>query len=678
MGGAAHAERPGSFDPGRVYLGWQDELAWPEPGPVPQRPVAEPAEQLSAGWLAAQRREESLLARPARLTCLAGLALAAAAVALWLAGSLAAALAIAGLAAGLAGAVAGARAVWQGEQQLQARIEAERQRLDRLNAARQQRHAERLASQAAAYRDWQHRRAAFRGQPQWYAVSLPAEVDRIDVAGGNLAGWAAVLTMIAAPRLSTGGEVTVLDLTEAAVARDLLAVARRSGVEPLVWVLPGDLPLLDLGTGLGAQELSDLLAQTAAAGDEPGSPGSSGSQAADSAILDRVLDVLGEQPSLGRVAAALRFLAQASDPREALRSGPLTAAELDRLSGLFGRGAADRFVIERAWALESRLGRLARLGSAAVSLPPSRLRVAWLDRRCGAVGSKVLGTYLTVALTHLLRQAPARPGWQHTLFLLGADKLGAAVLDRLEDACELSGTGLVAAYRSIPPHVASRLGRGNAAVAFMRLGNAQDARLASEQIGTEHRFVLSQLTDTVGTSVTDSVGDSYTSTVGTADSVADSAGVSETSGSSRGRGRSSQGWPGPFGGFTGSASRDASRSAGTSDSRSVTEGISTGTSWGISTSRALGTSTSLAGTAQRSREFLVEQHELQRLPASAMLVSYPSADGRQVVLADANPAIITLPTATLRSLAEARATAARPRPAGSAAGGDRRVRGVNE
>ncbi len=53
----------------------------------------------------------------------------------------------------------------------------------------------------------------------------------------------------------------------------------------------------------------------------------------------------------------------------------------------------------------------------------------------------------------------------------------------------------------------------------MRLGNAEDAKAASEQIGSQHRFVLSQLTDTVGASVTDTAGDSYTSTVGTAQSV---------------------------------------------------------------------------------------------------------------------------------------------------------------
>ena len=176
--------------------------------------------------------------------------------------------------------------------------------------------------------------------------------------------------------------------------------------------------------------------------------------------------------------------------------------------------------------------------------------------------------------------------------------------------------------------------------------------MASEQIGTEHRFVISQLTDTVGTSVTDTAGDAYTSTVGTADSVADTASVSDSQGNSSGRGRARQDAFAPFGHVTGSRSSDSSRSHGTSDSRSVTEGISSSTAWGISTSTALGTSSSTARTAQRSREFLVEPHELQQLPPSAVIVSYASPEGRRVVLADANPAIIGLRTSTLLSLEE--------------------------
>jgi hypothetical protein len=71
---------------------------------------------------------------------------------------------------------------------------------------------------------------------------------------------------------------------------------------------------------------------------------------------------------------------------------------------------------------------------------------------------------------------------------------------------------------------------------------------------------------------------------------------------------------------------------------------------------------------QRSRELLVEPHELQQLPPSAVIVSYAGPEGRQVVLADANPGIIALRTSTLLSLDEAVATAATiadPGPAGA-------------
>ncbi len=428
--------RRATVDPGKIYLGWQHALPQPDPGPMPRRPAPPELEQLSQGWLAAQRREESRLARPPKLACLAGAALACITLAMWLAGLLNVALAVVGVMVFLAAAAGAARVVWRGEQQLRACIDAEKQRIAKISAAQQSRLAARQELHAAAYRGWEQRRAEFDRQPQWYAVSLPAQIDRVDVAGGTLPGWSAMLTMIAAPRLSAGGEVTVLDLTEGSVARDLLAVARRSGIDPLVWVMPGDLPLLDLGTGLGSGALADVLAQTVSASDDPAS---ASDPAAASAILARVLDVLGGQARIAHVTAALRVLAQVGDPRDDLCSGLLTARQLERILALFGRGAADRVVIERAWVLESRLRTLEQLGSAPVSMPPSRLRVAWLDRRSGAIGNNVLGTYLAVALTHMLRQAPARRRWEHTLCVLGAEKLRAEVLDRLEDACQHLG-----------------------------------------------------------------------------------------------------------------------------------------------------------------------------------------------------------------------------------------------
>ena len=649
---------PVNVRPDRVYLGWQYAPQHPDPGPAPRRPAPPVGIPIDQGWVAAQHREAGRLSRPAKIAAAGSVVLACAVLTLGGTGLLNPWLTGLGLAASLAAATASGRAVRIGAQDLRSAIAAEQDRLAKIRAVQQRRLAARQELHARQFRAWQSRRAAFDRQPQWYSVSLPAEVDRVDVAGGTLAGWSALLTMIAVPRLGAGGEVTVLDLTEGAIATDLLAVARRSGIAPLVWVMPGDLPRLDLGTGLSRDAFTDLLSATVTAS---GEPGAAGDPAKDSAILDRILQVLGGEPKIAQVTAALRVLAQAGDPRSDLRAGLLTSGQLEQLTALFGRGAADRLVIDRAWALEASLRRLDQLGSAQVRLPPSRLRVAWLDRRSGAVANKVLGTYLTVALAHMLRQAPAARAaqrWQRTVCVLGAERLAADVLDRLCDACEISGTGLVVAYRSLPGHVSQRLGRGNAAVAFMRLGNAQDAKTASEQIGTEHRFVLSQLTDTVGAALTDTGGDSYTSTIGTADSLADSVSVNESSGGSRSRGRSRAGGAGPFGNFTGSANRDTSHSAGSSDSRSITAGINSSTSWGLSTSTAVSANVSLTRTTQRSREFLVEQHELQQLPPSAVIISYSPATGRQVVLADANPGIFGLRSASLLSLAEARSVAA--------------------
>jgi hypothetical protein len=633
----------------QLYLGWQFAPAVPDPGPPPARPAAPPRERLAPGWQAAQARIARVLSRPARAGVAGGVLVAGLSGAAWLAGVAWSAGAACVAVAGAAGAAGCARSAWRQRRRFAAALAGERNRVRVASDAWSLALAARQREHAVEFRAWQRRQAVFDRQPAWFAVGLPAGIERVDVAGGTLAGWSALVTMIATPRLSTGGEVSVVDLTEGAVAVDLVSLAQRIGLEPLVWALPGDLPRLDLGPGLDAPALADVLALAAAASGADRAGQAGGGQAADPAadyaLLERVLAILGPDPRIATVTAALRALADVGDPRDDVRSGLLTTEQLDQVGTLFGRGAAERVVIERAFLLEARLRGLDALGAGQAPRPaaPVRLRVAALDRRAGVIGNRILGTYLVAVLTHLLRQAAPGEPWAHVICLLGADRLGGDVLDRLADACEASRAGLVLAFRSIPPSVRARLGRGNAAVAFMRLGNGDDARAASELIGTEHRFVISQITDTVGTSLTDTWGGTYTSTVGTADSVATSYSAGTTVGGSRGRGRSQSGLA-PFGDFNSSASRDSSYSVSESDSVSLTEGINSGTSWGVSLSRALGENASLGRTAQRSREFLVEAGELQRLPPSAMIVSYPSRSGRSVVLADVNPAIITLPS----------------------------------
>jgi len=637
----------------RLYLGWQYATPFPEPGPPPRRPVPPEQERLSPDWAAAQRREENLLNRPLWAAFALAVAIAVAAFALGAAGWLNDLVAGLGVIFGVLIAAVSGYAIWQGARALRARMADEQHRIGRIREAQESRLFAGQAEHARRVREWQSMRSAFEHQKRWYAVCPPGGIHRVDVAGGTLSGWAAMLATVAAPRLAAGAEVTVLDLSEGSAAQDLIAFARTRGIDPLVWVLPEDLPRLDLGTGLGTQALADVLSLAVSATEEQGS---TRDLSFDNAILERVIDVLGGTATVAGVTAALRALAQVGDPRDDVAAGLITAGQVDTLTAMFGRGATDRVVVERAWVLESQLRRLAATGTAPVPLPRSPLRVVAVGRRAGVLDGKVLGTYLTVALTHALREAEPVPPWQHTLFVLGADRLRGDTLDRLCDACESSGTGLVLAYRSIPPHVRQRLGRGNAAVAYMRLGNAEDAKAASEQLGTEHRFVLSQLTETIGLTVTDTTAGTYTSTTGSVSSVADSWSTSEGSTRGTGSGWTGQGpWPASF-----SRSAQAGTSRGSGVSESVSEGINASTAWGITTSAATGDSESLALALQRSREFLVEQHQLQQLPVSAMIITYAGPAGRQVVMADANPGIGGLSAATTMTLEEFRA---RPAPA---------------
>ena len=645
-----------------LYLGWQYATPVTDPGPPPRRPVATERQRPSQDWLAAQRREESLISRPPRVGAAAAIVLTLALAACVTVGWLPAIVAVAGigvclLAGGLSGYV-----IWQGERLLRRRIETERLRVERFSADQERSLHAAQAQYARRVSHWQAQRSAFVSQKRWYAVPVPDGIDRVDVAGGTLAGWSAMLTMAAAYRLATDGEATIVDLTGGAVAADLAGlVAAAGGTEPAVWVLPHDLPRFDLAASLSPGELADVLALSVSVAEEHSS---ARDLAVDTAILDRVIEVLdasatsavsaGGAVPVRRIVAALRALAQVGDPRADLAAGLLTEREAGTLSGLFGRGATDRVVLERALGMEAQLRRLASVGTEPVRLPRGRLRVVAVDRQASPQAATTLGSFVVTALTHLLGRVPAAPGpvsWRHPLFLAGAERLRGDVLDRFTDACETSRSGLVLAYRSMPPHVRQRVGRGNAAVAFMRLGNAEDAKAASEQLGMAHRFVVSQLTETIGTSVTDTLGGSYTSTVG--DSASAGTSTSDSESRSTGTGRTSPSGAGvlPLRGG-GSRSSQSGTSWGTSESASLTAGISTSTAWGVSTSRATGDNESLARSLQRSREFVVEPSELQRLPVTAMIVSHGAGAGRRVLLADANPAIGALPVATLAPLAD--------------------------
>ena len=647
----------------RLHLGWQYATPCPDPGPPPRRPTPPEQERINPGWLAAQRREESLLSRPLKAAFAGCAAIAAALTISGLVGWLNALVAALAAACAALLAAASGHAIWQGERALRSRIDAEHRRVGGIRAQTERTVFGWQAEHAARVRAWQADRVAYDQQKRWYSVTAPTGVHRVDVVGGTLSGWSAMLTTAGAYAMAGGGQVTVLDLTESAVALDLLAVGRAAGP---VWILPDDLPWLDPGLGLvpgrfslGGRALADVLALTVSATEEHTSTKDLSS---DSAILDRVIGILGDGATIAGVTAALRTLAQIGDPADDVAANLIGADQVDRVRAAFGTGATNRVVIDRAWTLASQLGTLAPLGTAGAPAPgeEAALRVLALSRRAGALDGRVLAAYLAVSLAHLLRQAEPGDARSHTVFVLAAERLRADVLDRLSDACERAGTGLVLAYRVLSPPVRQRLGRGDAAIGFMRLGNAEDAKAASEQIGTEHRFVLSQLTETVGESVTDTTTGSYTSTVGRSGSVTASWSASESTSLGASQGSSAERGVLPLGRATASHGTQTTDSWTDGTAESVSEGLSLSTAWGQSTSVAAGASESLAYATQRSREFLVEQHELQRLPASAMILSYAGPAGRELVLADVNPGIGALSSATIRTLDESLTAPAEP------------------
>ncbi|MFC5183999.1 hypothetical protein [Actinomadura harenae] len=595
----------------RLYVGWRYAQVHPDPGPPPSEPEPVRPEGgravLPPHGAPRELSAEHFTGWPLRIAAAGGGVFGVLVMLCAILGVLPWAFAGAGMVAcavvlGITGTP-----LWQGRQDARARIEAEAARAERERAAREKERVAVARAHEDAQRAWERKRTAYEAQREWYPVAVPPGVDRVDVVGGTLAGWTAAVTTMGAARLAVGARVTVIDLSEGAVARDLLGVAAQRGDDPLVWVLPGDLPRLDATRGLAPEALADVLSLVVSAGEEEGG---TRDLSFDNSILERILEVLGPGVTIPRITAALRVLAQVGDPRDDLRKGLLSDGELARVASLFGRDATDRIVIKRAWALEAQLRKLERLAAEPVRLPPSRLHVISMDRRAGVLTNRVLGTYVATALTHRVREAPPSGRWDHTLFLCGAEKLRGDVLDRLIDACEATGTGLVLMYRSITARVRERLGRrGHAAVGFMRLGNTEDARVAAEHIGAGPPLLVAEITDVVGENLTDS-SDGYASTVAYA--------------RRRGDDLTDPAWtplPGPA-----------------ADDSVLVEQIGTATSWGRT----------LAGTPggkQRHRELVVEPAQLQELPPTAMVFTHAGGAGRRTLLLDANPGIITLPTA---------------------------------
>ena len=474
-----------------------------------------------------------------------------------------------------------------------------------------------------AYAEWDGRRQEFEGQQQaaidqmleWGAAVPSVGTRRIDLVGGTSWGWEAVLTVLGGSLLSTRGPMTLVDFTGEALCGELVQLAGATGAPVSITALPSELAELDLAAGLTSRELVDSLVESMH-GDASG--GNRAERHQDTMLLTELCDALGEKVTLARIVAGLRVLTD--------RPGQpaLTAHECDRIADLLP-DEARRQAHSHLRRIEGFLRPLEAMGSAATGRPPATLTCLIADRDGRNAQHDLLKDLI---LQWLIRQVSREAAPVGSMLVIGADEVNHRHIERLSTLCERRGVRLVLFFEHLRAESLHTLGGGE--VGFMRLGNHQEAQQAAEFIGRQHRFVLSQLTR--------SLGGNETHTLGTTEGHSETEGVSLTRGGSTtsGGGRSSSG--------DGSSSWSRTRNWSRTRSWSRTQ------NWSQSESTATGSSWNDAASAQRVYEYAVEPRVLQDLPDYALLLVKGQGRGSVVQAVECDPAIITLPRMTMEPL----------------------------
>jgi hypothetical protein len=456
---------------------------------------------------------------------------------------------------------------------------------------------------------WQERATAHEqaqlaglGQVDEWGSAEPPGL-RTEVFGGSWRGWQALLTTHGTSILAAG-PLLVLDVSGQLVSGELTEIAGKAVGNAVQYVLPADLDRCGLLARLSGPQFADALAEAIHAG-APG--GARADRAVDVRILGLLIAALGGDIAPARPAAAIRTaLGHRAGP------GLLTAAEESLIAG-------DLFPPDYQQQIGPNLVRLDAFvtdlachtgGIPGEPAAPAYYTCLAVDSAARSARSELL---TALAVQWLTVQVPVSTASAPAVIIAGTDEIARPHLERLADACERRRVPLTMMFRHLREDALAVLGGG--AAAFMRLGNHAEADQAASYLGRQHKFVLSQLTATLGGNET------YTRT--------DTEGYGVTDTRSFG---SSQGWAeDPLSG--------GSCNGGLTRSRSLT----TSRNWSLAHSWATGTNWSTAAAAQRVYEYTVEPSVLQHLPDHALLLAAAGRVGPDLQAVECDPAIVTLP-----------------------------------
>lgn len=461
--------------------------------------------------------------------------------------------------------------------------------------------------------DHQQAELARLGQvPEWASASPPAL--RTDVFGGSLQGWQALL-ITHGTSILVGQPLLVMDLSGQLASSELTAAAQAVAVPAAQYVLPADLGRCGLLSCLSPAQFADALTEAIHAG----APGARADRAVDVRVLEQLSAALDGWITPARLAAAAQSALGHPVP-----PGLISAQEEMLIGGDLFPAAYRQQIGPNLVRLDAFLADLARYAGHAPAAPPPAPTYYTCLALDGGARSARAEMLAALAIQWLTVQVSASHASAPAVIIAGADEITRPHLERLSDACEQRGVPLTVMFRHLREDTLHMLGGGTAA--FMRLGNHAEAEQAATYIGRQHKFVLSQLTATLGGNQTQTRSD----TQGYGDSATSSRSWQEFH---LGRGN---------------------RSRGTTASRN----------WSTAQSWADGTSWSDAAATQRVYEYAVEPTVLQNLPDCALLLARRGSAGPQLRAVECDPAIATLPGVVGRTLPPVpRTSAIQPLPA---------------
>ncbi len=367
-----------------------------------------------------------------------------------------------------------------------------------------QRHWE---EQARRYHAHEQQRLA--GLPVWGAVRPRWRHRRIDVYGGVPAGRQAFVTTLGASLLGSGEKLFVLDLSEQDIAAVLFRGAEEAGYATRATVLPTDMERLDVFDGVDAAAAKDIVVEALHA---DGEGGDRRARSLDDRILGQVCETLAPHVTLERLVAGLRVILREEPPPTGV-DGVLSIEEWSALADAFQEDYR-RVINESLVALESQLsplrslGRLADAGSTGNAGPGGfACEGVAVGREGATLLNELLVDMLVQATIRRLRLASEGPG--RAVIVIGAERLRARHLERLDQLAEMLQTRIVYLFTHLRPSIFEVAGSGEAVTAIMRMGNPDEAAKAAELIGKGEHFKLTQRTATVGSTETTSWTDSW-------------------------------------------------------------------------------------------------------------------------------------------------------------------------